>query len=697
MTRSAAMAESMARLAPQFAPRARVHAALAKAAAPTPELDVAQWADKRRYVSAEAGSPRPGKWSNATVPFAVEIMQCLAPEHPCRIVTTMIAAQIVKTEIGLNWIGQTMDVDPAPFLVMQPSLDEARLFSATKFEPMVEATPTLKGKVFEVVERSRSGSTTKTKKFRGGVLHIVSAGASKDLQGKSVKRIFADEVAEYGVDAGGRGDPLAQGIARTDGHADYKVLQASTPKELPTCRITIAYEAGDQRRYFVPCPHCDTFQTLEIDQLATTADGVTYGCASCGTLIGEEYKAGMLAAGLWLKTYESEDDENPAPPELIERADIEQWRSRTTEGREPSFHLSQLYSPFKTWARLMKEATEAQKDPALRKTFRQQKLGLAWDPSVEAPDYVALFKARGSHVTRGIVPAWACMLTGAADVQNNRIEWAVYAWGADKSGARLDWGVIEGDTSTDEPYIELADVVSRTWEGEATVALGLDAFGIDSGGAEGRTAKVYEFASRSIGVKALKGSSRHDGLPLEEGAFGKAKTKTGKYARAKVWFVGGYALKKLVYARLYRGVTAAEAGERLPGALYYTDDSSEETFKQLTAEVFKEPRSRRAGAIGFWEHIAGRANEQLDLAVYNLALAIDKGLERWGPTEWERFAAQRLKPVTQNEEPVEAPPPAPEPKTMPAARLAPNPGTTKPGELPPWMQRLAAMNNAKKD
>jgi phage terminase large subunit GpA-like protein len=698
-------------------PARRLYKALAAAAEPTPELSVAEWAEQRRFVSEDSGSSRPGKWSNATTPFAIEMMECLSPDHPARIVTLKCASQIVKTEVGLNWIGQTIDVDPAPFLVMEPSLEEARLFSATKFEPMVQATPTLRGKVFEVIERSRTGSTTKTKKYRGGPMHIVSAGASKELQGKSVKRVFADEIAEYPADVGDRGDPLAQGITRTDGHPDYKVLQASTPKELPTCRITIEYEKGDQRQFYVPCPHCAARQTLEFERIVRTGDTAAFTCGACGALIGEEHKPAMLAGGVWIKCYASADAANPAPPAVFQAKALDTWRARGTEGREPSFYLSQVYSPFKSWARLLNEAAEADRDPTLRKTFRQQKLGLAWDPSVDAPDHEALYAARGGHVKRGLVPAWACLLTGAADVQNNRIEWAVYAWGPDKSGARIDWGVCEGDTSTDAPFIELARVVAGRWPGEATVDLGLDAFGIDSGGGEGRTAKVYEFVRRSIGLRALKGASRHDALPFGEGGIGKVKSRSGRYVTAKIHLVGGWAVKKTIYAMLFRAIAAQDSGERLPDGLYFSGDTPEEHFKQLTAEVFKEPKSRRAGAVGYWERVSGRANEQLDLAVYAYALAWDKGLERFGPTEWAKLFAQRAKPSHEAplldfaareatkepphplplavEEPAATDPAAGSPQQAPAGpaavktRLAPNPGQGKPA----WLERLAAMNN----
>jgi phage terminase large subunit GpA-like protein len=635
-----------AALAAHFAPRTRLFRAIGAAAEPTPELSVADWAEQRRYVSEDAGSPKPGKWENATTPYAVEMMECLSPDHPADTVTLKCASQLVKTEVILNWIGQTIDVDPAPFLVVQPSLSEAQLFSSTKFEPMVQATPTLRAKVYEVIERSRTGSTTKTKRYRGGPLHIVSAGASKDLQAKSVKRVAADEVSEYGEDSGDRGDPLAQAITRTDAHADRKILLASTPGELPGCRITTYYDKGDQRQYYCPCPECDTYQTLEFDRVKRTADGAAFICASCGVLLDERHKKTMLARGVWIKTYESETDlvANPAPPLFFDADALDHWRARSTEGRQPSFHLSQVYSPFKPWARLLDESDAAQKDPAQRKTFRQQKLGLAWDPAVDAPDFEALYKARGEHVQRGIVPAWACLLTGAADVQNNRLEWAVYAWGPDKSGARIDCGVCEGDTSTDTPWLELAEIIKRRWPGEATMALGLDVFGIDSGGGPGRTAKVYEFVKRSIGLKALKGASKHDALPFGEGSIGRVKGRSGKYVTAKIHLVGGWGVKKTIYAMAFRALQASEAGERLPYGLYFPADAPEEHFKQLTAEVFKEPKSRRAGAVGYWEKISGRSNEQLDLAVYCYALAWDKGLERWGPTEWAKLFAARAAP-----------------------------------------------------
>jgi phage terminase large subunit GpA-like protein len=627
---------------------ARFRAALTRAATPEPLLTIAEWAQQRRVVGADSGSSAPGRWDNAKTPFAVEIMDCLDADNPARTVTLKVASQIVKSEVALNWICATIDVDPAPMMLLLPSLDEIGKWNATKWEPALDAMPELRRKVLEVIERARSGSTTTFKKFRGGFLTITTASSSKGLQARSIKRGIGDEISEMPEDAGGRGDPVEQMMTRGDAHPDAKFLLASTPSELPSCRITQRYDASDRREYYCPCPHCGDFQTLDFERLAPAPElpgGAALPCAGCGVLLTELDKEGLLAGGVWIRRHPDESA-GPVPPTHFPAEDLAVHRARGAGGRDPGFWLTQVYSPFKPWSRLLEEARDAEQKGGLAlKLFRQQKLALAWDPATDAPDHEKLHEVRGLHVKRGVVPAWACLLTGACDVQNDRLEWAAYAWGPDKSGACIDWGVIEGDTLTDGPWIELAKVISRRFPGEATIDLGFDAFGIDSGGGKGRTAKVYAFVRRSPGLRALKGSSKPRDLPLVEGGQAWAKDERGKSVRAKIWLVGVHEVKHTIYAMLHRALDAAALGERQPWGLYFPHDASEEHFRQLTAEVFRAPRSQRAGALGYWERLPGRANEQLDLAVYAYALASSRGLERLSPSEWAALFAARAKPA----------------------------------------------------
>ena len=66
-----------------------------------------------------------------------------------RQVVVMYAAQVGKTEVLLNMIGFHVDQDPAPILVVQPTLSMAQAFSKDRLAPMLRDTPNLKGKVRE--------------------------------------------------------------------------------------------------------------------------------------------------------------------------------------------------------------------------------------------------------------------------------------------------------------------------------------------------------------------------------------------------------------------------------------------------------------------------------------------------------------------------------------------------------------------
>jgi phage terminase large subunit GpA-like protein len=61
-----------------------------------------------------------------------------------RQVVVMSVAQVGKTEVLLNMIGFHVDQNPAPILVVQPTLSMAQAFSKDRFAPMLQDTPNLK-------------------------------------------------------------------------------------------------------------------------------------------------------------------------------------------------------------------------------------------------------------------------------------------------------------------------------------------------------------------------------------------------------------------------------------------------------------------------------------------------------------------------------------------------------------------------
>ncbi len=616
---------------------------------------VAQWAQEDRYVAAESGSSRPGKWDNATAPLAIEPMECLSADYPCSDVVISASAQLFKTEVGTNWIGQTICDDPCSFMGVFPSLDELKAYNNTKFQPTVDATPALKAKVIEVVERSRSGSNIAFKRFPRGYFILTTASSSKGLQGRSIKRLWCEEVSEYPADAGGRGDPCKQARARGDAHDDFKALWTSTPKDLPHCRITAMYEAGDRRKYYAQCPQCRWHQVLLFENMLPPdrkGGRATFKCIANGCIIDEIHKSAMLGEGaqlgrFWIKTYPSDDQENPAPPLFFPPEDLAHWRARTSEGRYPSFWAWQAYSKLKSWSAIWREYEQATddvatgRDPDALKVFNQQKLGLAWDAASEAPDFQKLFEVRGKYVKRGVIPAWACEVAISADVQGDRLEYDVYAMGPDLAMARFDWGVIDHDPLKPEAWAAMAEVIGRRWPGEACVDLGADIVGIDSGGLKGVTERVYRFVRARPNVLALKGSTDWQAIPLTAGKRQRRRMDDGTYITAIPWLVGGWGLKFNIYSMLETSRDAVDG--RLPGGLYNPSDTTLEDFKQYAGEVFVKPKTMRAAAHGEWHRIPGQPNERLDCAVYARALFWKRGAYTRTEAEWQALMQSRLK------------------------------------------------------
>jgi phage terminase large subunit GpA-like protein len=90
---------------------------------------------------------------------------------------------------------------------------------------------------------------------------------------------------------------------RSAGHRRFsrrKIILTSTPTIKDMSRIETEYEASDQRRYFVPCPHCGHMQWLQWKNLQWREGDprtAAYVCEECGAHIPEHFKSEMLRKG----------------------------------------------------------------------------------------------------------------------------------------------------------------------------------------------------------------------------------------------------------------------------------------------------------------------------------------------------------------------------------------------------------------
>lgn len=626
-----------------------VASAFARYLKPPPDRSVADWAEDKRYVAAESGSPFPGKWSNQLAPYLIEPMECLATSHPSTDVTLCFSAQTGKTAVGENFFGYTVDEDPAPMLLVLPSLDESKKFVRMKLQPAIDATPTLRHKVADQKSRDENGSTAAFKRFRGGFAQITGANSSKGLQMISVRRLWGDEISEWPWDVDGRGDPIELAMARTTSWSNrgVKRLWSSTPGIEGECRITAYYAQSDCRRFYLPCPHCGDYQVLAFENMKAESETAPYKpyfvCISHGCIIEHHDKRPMVARGVWIKTFKPDpdtEDVDAAPPAVIQPELIAHWRGRLSRGRQPGFHIWQAYSPFVNWDATIEKHLKAKSNPRRMKVFSQQVLGKAYEAVGDAPDHEKLLKARSPFILQ-TVPFGGLRITGAADIQVNRIEWAVYAWGIGLTYWLIDFGIIEGEPDGDGVWQALDAIRGRTYTDSWGRAWPIEAFGVDSGY---KSQRVYNYARGRPNVLATDGRDGWTtpllGIPKRVDVYNSGKPVKGG---AMLWPVGTWTAKSELYGSLRKTIDGPDQNGLWPlGTGHFPEACDEAFFKQLTAESLVLVDKRDGSSKREWRKPRDQPNEQLDLWVISRAMAYHLGLDHYDLNKWKRLAAERM-------------------------------------------------------
>lgn len=597
-----------------------VRTASAAGLRPEPDLLVSEWADAHRFLP-QRSSAEPGPWRTARTPYLREPMDNMSTTSEVEETVLMWAAQLGKTEGLLNVLGYIIDHAPGPVMLVQPTLDLVKRFSRQRVAPLIEDTPRLAGKVAEAHSRDGAASM-QMKEFMGGVLVLAGANAAAGLRSMPARVLLADEIDAYPQDVDEEGSPLDLAEARQRTFARRKRMKTSTPGIAGASAIEAAYEASDQRRYYVPCPHCDAYQPLEFERLVWTRLGLrpeqaVYLCRACEEPIEESAKPLMLERGEWRA-------ENPdADPKVR------------------GYHLNALYSPlgWYSWGELARDFVRVYKKPLKLKVFTNTVLAEPWQERGEAPEWERLHeRAQRGLYTVGTVPAGGLVLTAGADVQKDRIVVEVVAWGRGKASYSVDYGVLPGNTADLEggPWRQLSELMDRTYTHEHGAELPIRMLVVDSGY---NTQEVYTWCrqypmNRVIAAKGIAKSPLLVGTPTPVDITLRGKRPVYGY---KVWPVCGSIAKTELYGWL--GLEPPEEGEPPPPGYCTFPSYDAEFFQQLTAEHLVQHRNKRGFVSLEWELIPGRENHILDCRVYARAAAAVLGIDRWKEVDYAAHEA----------------------------------------------------------
>lgn len=588
---------------------------MADAIIPT-ELDrslASEWANERRVLP-QGLSPYPGPFNIHVTPYIKEILDNLSESVPVHETAVMKGTQIAYT-VGVieNWIGYTIDRAPGPMLYLTGDAQMAEAQMELRIDALINSAGIghrIASQHKRLTQR-KSGDLKTRKEFYGGLLMAVGPNSGPKLRSMSFQKGAADEIDAYPDSTGKEGDVISLFRRRFDAFLEtYKILWGSTPLLDHNSKIKRLYVQGDQRKYFVPCKHCGHMQFLKWSQLKwETTDAGELACTrdSYGRIVDSTvYYECESCKGRW-----KNDDKTWFMD--LSRAE---WRPTTHAVRQGmrSYHIPGLYSPvgFRSWEDAVNEylILKNQGFPKLEyQNFVNTFLAETWVEKGERPKIEVVLSTKRSY-RAGTLPEDAdpIFVTLAADVQADRIEYEVVAWGENAVSWSVDYRVIQGDTEDPESPVwqKLRSAILSEYAGFAPLVSAVDA--------GYRTSTVYAFCSSFDGpaVVAVMGDSTHSGV-RKSGYFAYANVAGSDLVRVDF---NTDLLKQQFYEYLNKG--KYEDGRYPMGYCHFPVDYDREHYKRLTNE--SRIMTERPDGGKKWEWKKTGRQEQLDCRVYNLGL-----------------------------------------------------------------------------
>lgn len=152
-----------------------------------------------------------------------------------------------------------------------PKAELGRSFSLTKFKPTVEASDALRrfippnSDLFKNLEMHFEG---------GGTLNFVGSHSKVDSKSRSAGLVASDEIDDCAAKTENDADPITLLSERTKTFIEAKEYRFGSPT-LANRPAWQNWLLGDQRHYFLPCPHCGTWQSLELRDSVFILEGIT--------------------------------------------------------------------------------------------------------------------------------------------------------------------------------------------------------------------------------------------------------------------------------------------------------------------------------------------------------------------------------------------------------------------------------------
>lgn len=551
---------------------------------------VSQWADENRILVSDSSSEA-GRWRTDRAPYQREIMDAFTDPKIYEI-DVMASAQVGKSEIQLNMIGEAVDEDPGPMMYVQPTKEMAEDYSKRRIAPMISACPTLREK-FYAAKGKDSNNTISMKLFPGGSLAIIGANSPTDLASKPIRYLLCDEIDRFPDSAGTEGDPIALAERRTETFRhNRKIVKCSTPTIKGKSKIEKAFMKGTQEEWRTECPQCKSFSFIRFDDIRFDREEFR----------DEDGKKDWIVTNARWRCPVCQRE----IPEAEAKRLPAKWFARNPKALANgirSFRLSAFMSPWSDWRDIALSFLHAKDDPQLLQVFHNTMLGESWELRESNSEPQQLYGRREHYNAQ--VPTGVLVMTMGVDTQDNRLEYEIVGWDRDEQSWGIQRGIIPGRPDAPGVWEEIDNLLEQEWEMANGMTLRISATFVDSGGHF--TSDVYRQCARREmrRVFAIKGE------PGEGKAYVRLMKKEKDAPKGTRFMIAVDSGKEAI---LY-GAGVEEPGARFMHFPVGDDRGYDlEFFRGLLSE--KQMLVRRRGQnVITWEKVHER-NEPLDCRNY---------------------------------------------------------------------------------
>lgn len=596
--------------------------AIADALRPDRKVSADEWAEANRVLPPD--TPAPGPYRNRLTPYLIDIQRTMSPGSRYREGWWMKPLQVGGSVTGENLIGSWVCTAAGSILVVFPTLDDAKQWELTRFEPMRANTRPLRRRI-KAGDQKGSDNTKLRKKYPGGVMRLVGANRVGALKSSTIRYIKFEEPDEYPILDQGTVVGLALGRMANFGRRG-KAYGDGTPTFDGRSEIQRQVLRGDQRKWHLHCPDCAHPQVLVWDQVKCLDDDpqqVRYACNACGTLNDEAaWKARNYAE---------------RPPGMTEAqakaAGLAYWEASAAgePGVASWLGLEALAAPigWRPWAELWTAWMAAQHDDDKLREFFNNMRGLPYADNVRSEVNADELQRRAEQYELMTCPAGGLVALAGVDTQDNRLAVVIRAFGRGEQSWGVWHGEIYGDPSAPETWAKLRELLEAPIRHESGQIMRVDAAAIDAGGHHAED--VYAFCRdaqlRGKHWFAIRGAKSYDAPKL-----GRPKTIDFTWrgqavaGGAQLRFVGTQAIKNLIDGRLKL---------KVPGGGYYHFPLGFQAdyYKQLRSERRQWRRDLQGNKALWWVKGSDR-NEAWDCEVYLYAAFLYAMSGRHVDTVW---------------------------------------------------------------